>query len=459
MICAHSFLHPDRRFFRLTLNLLFFPIVLFFSSPFCGRAQEGKGIHFDRSSSWSEILQRAKAEQKYIFIDAWATWCAPCKMMDERVYPDSAVGAAMNTQFINVKVQFDQTANDDAYTKSWYGDAKALNEKYKVSALPNFLFFTPDGELVHRGMGFQDPHQFISLAKFASDPKRKEYYALMKNYEAGKKDYTVLPGLITTTREIVGDKDKALAMAKDYKQNYLDTLPAATAITKDNLEFVGQYASLVHTNDQFFKAAYNEPALPDQLMDRDGWSAWLVTRTIRQDEIEKKLVKDGRPVAKHPNWKSIQSTIAKKYPKFDARKIMLDFQVTYYEAVDKNWKLWANALDQKIKLYPPAQGMQSFMELNMNAWNTFLHCDDKSVLQKALAWSELSINGYEHKDVLQQLDTRANLLYKLGRKEEAVGQEKLALETSEKMKGKPFYEEFEETLQKMQAGEPTWPTK
>lgn len=33
-----------------------------------------QGIHFEHNISWKEIQAKAKAENKYIFIDAFTTW-------------------------------------------------------------------------------------------------------------------------------------------------------------------------------------------------------------------------------------------------------------------------------------------------------------------------------------------------------------------------------------------------
>ncbi len=66
--------------------------------------------------------------------------------------------------------------------------------------------------------------------------------------------------------------------------------------------------------------------------------------------------------------------------------------------------------------------------LNVDAWDVFLYCDNKAILKKALAWSELSIALEQANPVVQYLDTRANLLYKLGRVDEAISQEQKAIE-------------------------------
>ena len=48
--------------------------------PVFAMAQD-KGMHFEHGLSWAEVQAKAKAENKYIFMDCFTTWCGPCKMM------------------------------------------------------------------------------------------------------------------------------------------------------------------------------------------------------------------------------------------------------------------------------------------------------------------------------------------------------------------------------------------
>ena len=36
-----------------------------------------QGIQFE-TGSWKEVLQKAKQENKLIFVDLYTTWCGPC---------------------------------------------------------------------------------------------------------------------------------------------------------------------------------------------------------------------------------------------------------------------------------------------------------------------------------------------------------------------------------------------
>jgi thiol:disulfide interchange protein len=115
----------------LALLIVIVPVTLF--------AQGTEGIRFRHFQNWQQILNEAKAQNKIIFVDAYTTWCVPCKKMDE-VYKDNKVGDFANDKFIAVKIQFDETGSDDQNTKNWYKYAKELLKQYDIEAFPTFHF-------------------------------------------------------------------------------------------------------------------------------------------------------------------------------------------------------------------------------------------------------------------------------------------------------------------------------
>ena len=53
--------------------------------------------------TWEEVLEKAKEENKIIFVDVYATWCGPCKMMAKEVFTQQEVADFHNATFINAK--------------------------------------------------------------------------------------------------------------------------------------------------------------------------------------------------------------------------------------------------------------------------------------------------------------------------------------------------------------------
>ncbi|HLU93960.1 MAG TPA: thioredoxin family protein, partial [Membranihabitans sp.] len=53
-----------------------------------------------KDGTWDELLQFAQAENKPIFVDAYAVWCGPCKRMASEVFTQSGVGDFFNGNFV-----------------------------------------------------------------------------------------------------------------------------------------------------------------------------------------------------------------------------------------------------------------------------------------------------------------------------------------------------------------------
>ena len=88
--------------------------------------------------SFKEVLEKAKKENKMVFMDVYAVWCGPCKIMDKTTFSDVSVATKFNKEFIAYKVNADDV------------DGRAIVQKYRVSAYPTYLFFSPEGELINR---------------------------------------------------------------------------------------------------------------------------------------------------------------------------------------------------------------------------------------------------------------------------------------------------------------------
>lgn len=90
--------------------------------------------------SWFKDLGKAsevaRKTNQPMMIEFWADWCAACKEMEEQVYSDPKLVAAISERVIPVRVHFDLQSD--------------LAKKYNVPALPYLVFTSSNGaELMH----------------------------------------------------------------------------------------------------------------------------------------------------------------------------------------------------------------------------------------------------------------------------------------------------------------------
>jgi cytochrome c biogenesis protein CcdA/thiol-disulfide isomerase/thioredoxin len=85
-------------------------------------------------SSLAQGIAAARAEQKPLLIDFWATWCKNCLTMDKTTFEDEQVKAALAGY---VKVKF-QAEDLDAQP------AKALMQKFDAVGLPTYVILRPN---------------------------------------------------------------------------------------------------------------------------------------------------------------------------------------------------------------------------------------------------------------------------------------------------------------------------
>lgn len=111
-----------------------------------------KGIQFTEGK-WSDLLKQAKKENKLIFLDAYTTWCGPCKLLQKNVFTRDDVAGTFNGNFINVKIDMES------------GEGPALAKRYPIEGYPTLFFINGKGKVVKQLLGYQQPQDLIKAAK------------------------------------------------------------------------------------------------------------------------------------------------------------------------------------------------------------------------------------------------------------------------------------------------------
>ena len=161
-------------------------------------AQEG--VRF-RDLAFNEALAQAKAEDKLVFMDCYTSWCGPCKVMAEEVFPQKAAGDFFNTRFVCVKYDMEK------------GEARELAKRFNIHAYPTFLIIRPNGEVQHRIVGRNDLEPFIEQVERGLNPTTCLCY-LEKRHAAGQLDKRQM----MSYRQALADADLPKRSAQVYRE-------------------------------------------------------------------------------------------------------------------------------------------------------------------------------------------------------------------------------------------------
>jgi thioredoxin 1 len=104
--------------------------------------------------NWSRALAEAKKQKKLIFLDAYASWCGPCKLLKRKTFADKDAGEFFNKNFINVSVDMEK------------GEGPYLTEKFEVYAVPTLIIADGDGNRIAYTKGFVGPKELIEFGEY-----------------------------------------------------------------------------------------------------------------------------------------------------------------------------------------------------------------------------------------------------------------------------------------------------
>ncbi|MFZ1676807.1 MAG: DUF255 domain-containing protein [Saprospiraceae bacterium] len=197
-------------------------IVSFIILCLASAASVAQGIEFFHGT-WEEAIQKAKAEDKLIFVDAFTTWCGPCKNMAANTFPDPAVGELFNKNFISMKIDMEKEMGLE------------FRKKYDVTAYPSLFWIDYDGIQVLKSVGGRSPADLIKTAESVLEKydKSTKYEAA---YTAGDRSYQLVYDYVSALNKA---KKPSVKIANDYINDQKDLT------TPENLKFILEAASQV----------------------------------------------------------------------------------------------------------------------------------------------------------------------------------------------------------------------
>ncbi len=356
-------------------------LVIIFSISFTLYAQEG--IKF-QNTTFKEILAKAKSEKKLIFLDAFASWCGPCKMMEKNIFPLKSVSDYYNANFINARFDMEK------------GEGREIAMKYAVRSYPTYLFLNGDGELVMKNYGYMGEQDFLTIAKEANDPKLKNS-SYKELFEKGEMN----PDFLMNMMKQYAESDYELA--KKVSERYF-SVKKNDALSKEELGLLLYF--LKSPNDANYAVFVQRKGEMEKLFSPEIYKQFDVNIKISQ-VMEKSLdLKTGQI-----NDDYFYQTAIPLVGKDDAETALNRMKVIYYPNTG-NFIEYEKAA---LQYYNNSENFDP-EELLKAAWIFSEHVNNSESLKKAVEWAEKSVIKSEN---AQNTYILAKLYAKTGKKDNA----------------------------------------
>jgi outer membrane protein OmpA-like peptidoglycan-associated protein/thiol-disulfide isomerase/thioredoxin len=253
-----------------------FSFLFVFVCLYASYAKAQQAIRFE-NMKWKSVLGKAKKENKLIFLDAYTSWCGPCKWMEKNVYTNDTVAGFYNSNFICVKIDMEKNEGFD------------LAKKYNVTAYPTLLYLTASGEVAHRTCGTSSVTEFLENGKDALNPeKRFAYYA---------NKFNEMPADPKNSFFYFEQLERACLMDKSFIQKYFNTQHGSDLMSFYNWQLIFKYAEYPSRLFQDFaenRAAYSKLYTKDSVdLKINTVYAYELQRALENRDAKKvKLLKE-----------------------------------------------------------------------------------------------------------------------------------------------------------------------
>lgn len=321
-------------------------------------SSSAQGIEFFHGT-WAEALEKAKTEQKLIFVDAFASWCGPCKRMAKEVFPQPKAGDFYNANFICMKIDMEKEENAE------------FAGKYPVGSYPTLMFIDDKGKVVLKEVGAKDVDPLIDTGRKALT-KNNRFTEFEKAYNEGNRE----PQTIFNYVRALNQAGKpSLKITNEY-------LKTQTDLTSEfNLRFLLEGA--VEADSRVF----------DLMVQHRDKIAVLAGEEVVKTRIEQACKNSLKKAIEFKNTallEEIKTKIKKTRPEI-AEKFAAEAEMGYYKATGdpKKFLKAATAFQKKEVKKNPAL-LDDLVATLMRAFP-----NDAKVLAAAEKWAKLSAENGE----------------------------------------------------------------
>lgn len=342
---------------------------------------QNRSIQFDHMT-FAEAMAKAKKENKLIFIDAYTTWCGPCKWMAKNMFTKDQIADYYNANFINAKFDMEK------------GEGIDLAKRYDVRCYPNLLFIDGDGNLVHRSAGAaENVEDYIALGETAKNPE-KRFSKFLEQYESRKNESAFLASYINALSMTCLPMDELV-------NSYFAMQKEDELMSEENWKMISSYLTDMDSREFTYLIQHK-----NQFSDK--YSAKDVNGKIKQVCLESA---NGILYAKdfvESDFAAYKTKV--KNLNFDGVDgVLFQLQLSYLEKMGDMNAFFDYAIVDGDRYFELDQ-------LNSICWAIFENSENEKHLNKAENWMK-KLTDSEGGANYMNMDTYAAILFKLKKKQ------------------------------------------
>ena len=247
-----------------------------------------------RHITFDEAKAAAKAENKMVFIDFYTSWCGPCKMMANQVFPQKEVGDYFNAKFVCVKYDAEK-------------EAPELAKEFTVKAYPTFIVTDATGKVIGTKVGGNfDAQGFIEDIEGIANPDFTPE-RVKARYEGGERSAQVVSAYAKNLMEEATNGRRKPDQAKvdeanNVIANYFNSLTDEQKLANENTFIYINYASSLDSDFAKFMIANH---------DKFAEPAKTKVKEVMEKLYDKKVLEYVATKEKDADYETLKSDIRK----------------------------------------------------------------------------------------------------------------------------------------------------